>query len=73
MRSLVLIVAATALSARFLSASVASPTGWRSARITKARHRFNCGGAASALRSKMKTRQHPLKTFYAYFYAAETM
>ena len=43
MRTLVLIVAAAALSARSLSASVASPAGWRSARITKARHQFNCG------------------------------
>ena len=58
MRTLVLIVAAAALSARSLSASVASPTGWRSARITKARHQFSCGDAVSAIRSKMKSDQY---------------
>ena len=58
MRTLVLIVAAAALSARSLSASVASPAGWRSARITKARHQLNCEDVASAIRLKMKSDQY---------------
>ena len=58
MRSLVVIVAAGALSVRSLSASVASPTEWKSAHITKARHRFDCGDVASAIGSEMKTYQY---------------
>ena len=58
MRSLVLIVAAAALSAGSLSASVASPTGWKSAHITKARDRFDGGDVASAIGSEMKSYQY---------------
>ena len=51
---LALIVAATALSARCLNASIANRTGRRNARITEVRQQFECGDASSDDDSKRK-------------------